>query len=238
LEASQADLEKNWMGQVTSIAISLALVAGLGTAIARKLLGDEHLSNILYVILPVVNTYFFVRFGLIAGVFSKVRYGAEHLARQLCSHQDLPSKLRVEQTYQTNSYFEWVHQPFDWSTSLLLFTIPFVFALNHALTLYLIYKVLGHSTILVVAVIVYLLIVCVCYWAYYDSNKGNTVVLAGKGKNWFIISVIGIAVVATAVLIVALARLDRDSRTIDLSPSAQSAPLRAPPEARPPGPRA
>ncbi|MEA2999787.1 MAG: hypothetical protein QOK17_1620 [Sphingomonadales bacterium] len=238
LEASKADVEKNWMGQITSIAISLALVAGLGTAIAAKLLGDPHRSNILYVILPVVNTYLFVRFGLIAGVFSKVRYDAEHLADDLSKYQDLPLSFDVGQTYRTNSYFEWVHYKFSPSTALLLFTIPIVFALNHSLTLYLIYKVLGKSMWLALFVAVYLPIVCVCYWAYYDSNKNNTVVLAGKRKSWFIIYVIGIAVVATAILIGSLIHFDPDPRTIDLLTPERSAPAApAAPEARQPGSR-
>jgi hypothetical protein len=216
LENAKTDIEKNWLAQITSIAISLALVAGLGTAIANKLIADPQRYNILYVVFPVLNTYFFVRFGLIAGVFSKARFNAECLVQELALRQDLPDGFDFSQIYKTNSYFEWAHHPFSRATFMFLFTIPIVFALNHSLTLYLIYKVLGLSIAFYVVVAFYLLIVAICYRAYYVSNKDNTVIFAEKGKNSFIILVIGTAALATVALGWALQRFDPDPRQIDL----------------------
>jgi hypothetical protein len=227
LDSAKADLEKNWLSQITSIAISLALVAGLGSAIANKLFDDPKSDDALYVVLPLVNTYFFIRFGLIAGVFSKARYNAEQLTNELLRQHKFPTTADATQIYRTNSYFEWAHESFDWTTISFLMTIPFVFALNHSVTLYLAYKVLGWSGWYLLCAALYLSAVTTCYLAYYFSNKSNTVVLVGERKNSFIVVVIVTAGLATAAMIWALVRLDADPRRIDFKAASRANPARS-----------
>jgi hypothetical protein len=215
MESAKADLDRNWLGQISSIAISLALIAGLGSAVANKLLSDPRSDDILYIVLPLVNSYFFVRFGLIAGVCSKSRYNTEQLANELIDRHDLPTSFDAKQVYQTNSYFEWAHHDFSRETISFLLTIPIVFALNHSITLYLIFKVLGWSCWFWISAGAYLAVAGAAYVAYYRSNKKNTGVLLGRRKNSFIVLVIGISAVATIAMLFVLPRVDRDPRHID-----------------------
>jgi hypothetical protein len=208
LDSAKTDLEKNWLSQITSIAISVALVAGLGSAIANKLFDDPKTDNVLYVALPLVNTYLFVRFGLIAGVFSKARFHTERLTKELLHQHELPKSFDATQIYRTNSYFEWAHDSFAWPSVSFLMTIPLVFGLNHSITLYLLYKVLGWSAWYCLSVALYLAVVATCYVSYYLSNRYNTVVLVGERKNSFIVVTIITAALATAGMMWALLRLD------------------------------
>ncbi|HEX8241775.1 MAG TPA: hypothetical protein VF574_18720 [Allosphingosinicella sp.] len=215
MESAKADLDKNWLGQIASIAASLALVAGLGSAIANKLLADRGADNALYLVLPLVNSYFFIRFGLIAGVFSKARFYTEKLATELTRRHNLPESLGADQLYQTNSYFEWAHHRFSRATISFLLTIPIVFALNHSLTLYLLFKVAGWSWAYWLAAGVYVIGVATAYVAYYHSNKNNTVVLLAEGRNSFILFTIGIAAIGTVAMLSVLPMVDQDPGPVD-----------------------
>ncbi len=206
-ESAKQDLEKNWMGQITSIALSLALVAGLGEVVARKLFDDPDRYSLLYLILPVVNTFLFVRFGHIGATFSKARYNAEKLTEELRRMNPFPDGFDVSQIYKTNSYFEWAHQEYSAETVLFLLTIPLVFSLNHSLTIYLLYKFIGLSWFFYVLATSYVGVCGICYWAYYRGNKDNTPVFVGK-ENLFIIVSILIAVVATVALLALLHHYD------------------------------
>lgn len=206
-EVAKQDLEKNWMAQITVIALSIALVAGLGGVVARKLFDDPDRYTILYLIFPIVNTFLFVRFGLIGSTFSKARYNAELATNELYKLQKLPDSLDLSQIYSTNSYFEWAHKKASFATLLFLMTIPVVFSLNHALTIYLLYKFSMGSTLFGIIVGIYVVICGMCYWAYYKGNKGNTPVFIGK-ENLFIIGTIAMSACVTLTILFGLYRYD------------------------------
>jgi hypothetical protein len=175
-----------------------------------SLLGGGHRGRSLIVAAAelVAATYLFVRFGLIATVFSNARFNAEALAEKLLAVRPLPPGIDGSYIYKTNSYFEWAHEEFRLPTLLFLLTIPIAFALNHALTLYMLFKLPVSGTIFGLLALIYASIVGFCYVGYYKMNKGNTPVFKGPG-NLFIVLTVCAALAATAAILIFLPNLDR-----------------------------
>jgi hypothetical protein len=63
-DSTKKDLDTLWTTQILAVGLSIALVAGLRPqAVSRALFHDESFGCALYVILPLVNLYFMMRFG-------------------------------------------------------------------------------------------------------------------------------------------------------------------------------
>ncbi len=186
-ESAKADLERNWMLQITSIAASIALLAGLGNELALQFFGTSR-TDLLFIALPLVNTYLFVRFGSLANLFSKARYNVELLTNEVLPPEALPAGVNRRIFFETNSQFEYVHHPFSVTKFLFSLTIPCIFALNHTTTILSLREATGGGWWFALVVAVYAAIAGTCYATYYIANRANTGMAVG-GERTFLIAV-------------------------------------------------
>jgi len=86
---AKKDLEKNWTYQIISVGVSLGLIFGLGQAISKHYLDEAGHERVLYLVLPLINLYLFMRFGFLASVFSHARLAQEWLSATYLRYLDL-----------------------------------------------------------------------------------------------------------------------------------------------------
>ena len=84
---AKKDLDKNWTYQIITLGLGLGLIYGLGEAVSKKLLEEQGHVRVLYLIIPLANLYFFVRFGLLATHFSRTRICYEKLMKDYCKRE-------------------------------------------------------------------------------------------------------------------------------------------------------
>jgi hypothetical protein len=114
LETVKRDLEKNWAYQITSVGLSVGLLLGLGDAISKKLFDSSGYDNALFLILPLVNLYLFMRFGGLFSAFSKARFATEKIVTAFYQNA-ISEDLSIDRVpdmatfFETNSYFEYYH---------------------------------------------------------------------------------------------------------------------------------
>ena len=190
-EASKKDLEQNWLYQTMSVGLSLGLVVGLGDVVSKKLFDAPGHETILYLLLPMVNLYLFMRFGALATAFSRARFAAQNLTSTYFEqrpvkalHPGLPNgsrltgNLQLKVWYETNSYFEYFHQPISGKIGTIgvfiysLF-VPGLFTLNHCISIYLLLAIFGHYSIGYTVIAIYSLPIIGLYIAYYATNRGT-----------------------------------------------------------------
>ena len=150
-ESTKKDLEKNWSYQITSVGISLGVVLGLGDPLAEKYFEVPGYVRVLYLALPLVNLYLFMRFGSLASAFSEARFAAERLAKKYFKDNrldtpELSRRIEPSVIYATNSYFEYFHHS-DASLAKFAYSLflPFLFALSHSVSLYLLLMFFGFN---------------------------------------------------------------------------------------------
>ena len=203
VESSKEDLDKNWMAQISSVALSLAVIVGLGGTIAQELFHDKDKFAVLYIILPIVNTFLFARFGLLAGTFSKSRFASQKLAEDITALKPLPVPLAIDEVYKTNSYFEWVHRKYSLPSLFFLLTIPVLFSINHGVTIYLLYKSIPSAIFFNVVIVLYILLCATAYYQYYVVNSENTTIFSGNQIS-FLVLTIGVASCCTVAVLFGL----------------------------------
>ena len=112
---SKKDLEKNWTYQIIAVGVSVGLIFGLGQAISKHYLDEVGHERVLYLVLPLINLYLFMRFGFLASIFSDARLALEQLATtyfKLVELKEIDPALTLGSSVlsTTNSYFEFYHR--------------------------------------------------------------------------------------------------------------------------------
>ena len=190
-EAAKKDLEQNWLYQTMSVGLSLGLVVGLGDVVSKKLFDEPGHETILYLLLPMINLYLFMRFGALATAFSRARFASQNLTSAYFEqrptsalHSGLPNEIRSPGSlqpkvwYETNSYFEYFHQPTSGKIGTIgvfiysLF-VPGLFTLNHCISIYLLLAIFGRTFFGFAVIAIYSLPIIGLYIAYYATNRGT-----------------------------------------------------------------
>ena len=173
LETAKKDLDKHWRYLLFGTAISLAIITwGLGAQISEKV-GVPGQEKLLFLLVPLVNLYLFMRFGFLLAYFSGVRFAAEDLAERYFVEEEITSKsLSPHLLFGTNSYFEYIHER-QWNWGILLYSlaIPFVSALNHAASLLLLWRYFDGNYFKYVGILLYGFAVAALCATYYKVNK-------------------------------------------------------------------
>jgi hypothetical protein len=185
-DATKSDLDTLWTTQIVAMGLSIALVVGLDDVASEAIFRTKGYGLVLDLIMPLVNLYFFMRFGFLSLAFSEARYAAEalsekfieakHLSQYFASQENRvdssPIKKRV--LYSTNSYFEPFYQK---SHVALVYAygifIPIVFSISHSTSIYLLYRTiekLGHVYVFL-SIFVYLAILVSLYITLYQGLK-------------------------------------------------------------------
>ena len=89
LDSTKKDLEKNWTSQLISVGASLGVILGLGSLISKRMFEAPGYENILYLILPLINFYLFMRFGGLLSAFSSARFAAEKMVKSYYQKAEL-----------------------------------------------------------------------------------------------------------------------------------------------------
>lgn len=174
-DSTKNDLDSLWTKQIVAVGASVALVVGLNKVVSQKVFGDASYGCVLFVILPIVNLYFMMRFGFLTYAFSEARSAAEALSERFIDERGLSryfssngysaqNNLPVDRhvIYSTNSYFEPIYQRTSsfslWCYSLF---IPIVFALSHSTSIYLLINVINTKNITFVSGALTLIVITV-----------------------------------------------------------------------------
>lgn len=175
-DRAKIDLEKNWTYQIISLGVGLGLISGLGALLSKKFFDEVGHERILDILVPMVNLYFFMRFGLLATYFSKTRTALENLAQQYRKQQGLDELFSV--ISETNSYFEhYHHRKVDFGVLCYSLFVPIVMGGNQGISFFLLYKLTGNVVYLGLYSIPYLLL----YTYYYSGNK-DFIYMIGRRK--------------------------------------------------------
>ena len=177
LESTKKDLEKNWTSQLISVGASLGVILGLGSLISKRMFETPGYENVLYLILPLINFYLFMRFGGLLSAFSSARFAAQKMvmsyyekARREKSGLDQIPEPSV--FYETNSYFEYYHDRTEnWGTFAYLLLVPVILALNNVTSIYMLFKFFGQGLLRYVVIAVYVLPIILLYIYYYLANQ-------------------------------------------------------------------
>ncbi len=212
---SKKDLEKNWTYQIIAVGVSVGLIFGLGQAISKHYLDEVGHERVLYLVLPLINLYLFMRFGFLASIFSDARLALEQLATtyfKLVELKEIDPALTLGSSVlsTTNSYFEFYHRGRP-NLGVFLYSlfVPTVFAASHASSLFLLELLVGSAShrapsrgILIVWIL-YLIPVLSLYVAYYMGNRDLTFTIAGKRYS-FVRYSLAVCAILTAIFIVLL----------------------------------
>jgi len=177
LDSTKKDLEKNWTSQLASVGASLGVILGLGSLISKRMFEAPGYENILYLILPLINFYLFMRFGGLLSAFSSARFAAEKMVKSYYQKAEL-EKLDLHQIpepsifFETNSYFEYYHNlATNWGTFAYLLLVPIILALNNVTSIYMLFKFFDQKVWAYVVITVYVLPIALLYINYYAANK-------------------------------------------------------------------
>ena len=164
-ERAKGDLDKNWMYQIISLGVGLGLIYGLGALLSKKLLDDPGHERILDILMPMVNLYFFMRFGLLATYFSRTRIALEQTVEKYRNKNAIDDSYSI--ISETNSYFEpYLHKQGYLSLYLYYAFVPIVMGSNQAISFILLYNLTGSSVLL----IIYAIPLFFLYKGYYEAN--------------------------------------------------------------------
>jgi hypothetical protein len=178
-DSAMEDLDKNWTYQIITLGLGLGLIYGLGSAISKKLLEEPGHVRVLYLLIPLANLYFFVKFGLTATHFSQMRHDFEKIMTNYCTlgkseginFQDMDNI--VISTYKTNSTFEHYHiatVPFFINVYFLF--APAIIGGGQGISAYLLKIFAGGQLKYQVAFVATYATICLAlYYAYYKGNK-------------------------------------------------------------------
>ena len=155
-DATKTDLDTLWTTQILAVGLSIGLVVGLGDVASEAIFRVKGYGRVLDLIIPLVNLYFFMRFGFLSLAFSEARNAAETLSHQYIKEKNLsqyfdnpkyqtsPLPIRRRVLYSTNSYFEPFYQR---SHVILVYAyglfIPIVFSISHSTSIYLLSRIVG-----------------------------------------------------------------------------------------------
>jgi hypothetical protein len=203
------------MSQIISVGASLGMVLGLGEPISKKFFDAPGYENMLFLVLPLINLYLFMRFGNLASAFSEARFSAEALATRYFSqcHIDKMSfekemtfvkEIRPSIMFHTNSYFEYFHHRGSGLFVILVFLyslfVPALFSVSHAVSLYLLLKFVGTTPGGYIIAVLYCLPIIGLYIAYYRANRSNAFVYSVGSFSYLILSITFIFIVTSLLL--------------------------------------
>jgi hypothetical protein len=139
-EKAKDDLENNWTYQILSLGIGLGLIYGLGDPLSRKLFETPGYERLLYLIMPIANLYFYMRFGLLATHFSRIRSALEEAARQYCRDKEFDDDLIVAIS-ESNSVIEYYHgKTFSFGVLFYSLFVLIVLSGNQSVSFFLLHK--------------------------------------------------------------------------------------------------
>jgi hypothetical protein len=173
-EGAKTDLEHNWIYQIASVGISLGLMFGLAEPISKHFLETVGHERILYLILPAVNLYLFMRFGFLSSVFNDCRVALEVLSEKYFRDEGLSTlpRVRASSLYGSNSYFEYYHRlRINFGIFLYTLFVPLVFALSHATSAYLLCATFQNTYLDIIVISIYLVPIFSLYTHYCIGNR-------------------------------------------------------------------
>jgi hypothetical protein len=210
LETTKKDLEKNWIAQIVGVSASFALIFGLGEPLSHKIFDEPGYDRVLYLVLPLVNFYLFMRFGGLLSAFSAARFAAEQTMTAYY-RQAKSRKLKLDAMpppqiyYQTNSYFEYFHnRETNFGAFAYLLFVPIVLALNNSISSYLLLEFFGKNLISFSVALAYFVPIIILYLNYYKSNKDRPFAYMDEKFNFILFSYIVIFGICLILLFVAV----------------------------------
>lgn len=174
------DLGRNWTFQVVLVAISIAVILDIGDipkAISNYFLRTEGFENTLFITLPLVLLYLFMRFGHLLSTFFKSRKMYDYLVDKY-TEGDL-QKGNLKELYGTTNLFELWYSPKKFSQTKILVVLFYFFTMlvlsgSHASSIVLLIKALGYTVwLLLAAIILYAFCLFAFYWGFFKSNKDD-----------------------------------------------------------------
>jgi hypothetical protein len=176
-EDAKKDLEANLNHHIISVGLSIGLVLGLGESLSVLLLKDRIFEKVLFLVVPLSNLYFFMRFGGLAIVFAEARYALKGLSEEYFREQHVAAHpatagIRASSLYVTNSYFDpYFRERGAIGLPIYELSFPLILALSHALSFYLLGSFTKSWTTRAIIWAIYALPILVLYSGFYGGMR-------------------------------------------------------------------
>jgi len=175
-EAAKNDLENNWTYQMIVSVVNLGILLGFGDLASKHVFKEEGRENVLFIAMPMIALYLFMRFGGLLTAFSEVRMEPERLCELYSGGE--PERLAASTIFHTNSYFEYYHRPeINFGVTVYCMFVPIILATNMSTSIYMIWHQIGHPSVAFFVCFLYLIPVGTLYYMFHQRNRHNKFVL-------------------------------------------------------------